>query len=746
MVPDGAAWQPGGMLDELHMEFVHGASVTARQENRQQWRTRRDFLVAAVSSVVGIANLWRFPSLCYQYGGGMFLVPYLLLTLVIGQPIMLMELSLGLQFRAGDIEAFGGIHRRLRGIGISTMLAAAVAASYYVTILAWSVVYLVSSFVSPLPWTAEAQGLEMPACPAPGADQSIVFEAEERYLNDIVLHLAPIQQLQDARSYIMSGWVYGGLMVVIVCCYFALQKGVVSLTRAVYFTFIMPLLLLVILFSYNISLPGAIDGVRQYIGVWNPDALRDPNIWAAAAGQVFFTLSIGVGVMTAYGSYSPADTDLVADHMIITLTNTVVSIFAGLVVYAILGNVVYEEQQRCPNSSVDLQSVYSSSGIGLVFIVYPRGVSNFPRIISNTMGVLFFFTFTLFGMDSLFSVYEGFITVVRDTTRYRHESTSTVTAVVLGVTFIAATLFCTDIGSYLFSCMDHYLVNYGFLMIGVLEANATGWVYGQQDCIERVGRTATFVYTAGYHGAYLTGIALCAGLGFRYQSYENLAIGAATGVAIFVACSLLAFALRGEKRITFVNFFRSVMCCGTEILREELHSRWLPMPWMWDLMIKYICPPVLLGLIVSVAIADIGTSGYLMSTDPPQPFPLWLQIVCIAMLFFVWLAFFINIFLPAAWEAAAGLVVLRASRNPSVLTANARGLQQHMNNMDHLEQLEQQAVRGMPSCADWGHAAGGEGNNAAARPSGGSPPRSNPGLASMRHRAQFPAEEADAQI
>mmetsp|Transcript_2873 Transcript_2873/g.5128 ORF Transcript_2873/g.5128 Transcript_2873/m.5128 type:complete len:359 (-) Transcript_2873:262-1338(-) len=339
----GAADDRPSLCETVQFEVVPGASVAAREENRQCWGSRQAFLLATIGSVVGIGNIWRFPALCYKHGGGMFLVPYFLCLLVIGLPILLMELSLGMMFRAGDIESFGGIHRRLRGIGISSMIAAAFTSSYYVAILAWSVVYIVSSFVSPLPWTAQAQGLDPPGCPSSGEKQPMAFAAEENYLYNTVLHLAPPEQLAAGRSYIIAGWVYGGLLVICIACYFSLRKGISTLVQALYFTCTVPLLLLLVLFAYNISLPGATEGVVQYIGVWDTAALRDPQIWTDAAGQVFFTLTIGVGVMTAYGSYVPQEIDLVADHIIVVSANTVVSLLAGSVVYAVLGNVVYEE-------------------------------------------------------------------------------------------------------------------------------------------------------------------------------------------------------------------------------------------------------------------------------------------------------------------------------------------------------------------------------------------------------------------
>mmetsp|Transcript_17497 Transcript_17497/g.41867 ORF Transcript_17497/g.41867 Transcript_17497/m.41867 type:complete len:389 (+) Transcript_17497:92-1258(+) len=279
--------------------------IEARKKGRPEWPSRTSFLLAAIGSAVGLGNIWRFPFLTYKHGGGVFLIPYLLCLVVIGFPVLLLELSLGLKFRAGDVEAFGGIHRRLRGIGISSVVAGFVIVSYYANIIAWSCVYLVSSFISPLPWTAMAQGVSQ-TC-----DLSQALSSEENFLYNAVLHLGDAKQLQAASSSIMSGWVYGGLVFIFIITYFCIWKGVRSAGRVVYFTATAPVVVLIILFGYNISLKGAGDGVKAYIGTWDFSSLDSPDIWTDAAGQIFFTLSVSMGIMTAYGSYVNPKSDLV---------------------------------------------------------------------------------------------------------------------------------------------------------------------------------------------------------------------------------------------------------------------------------------------------------------------------------------------------------------------------------------------------------------------------------------------------
>mmetsp|Transcript_17507 Transcript_17507/g.41938 ORF Transcript_17507/g.41938 Transcript_17507/m.41938 type:complete len:280 (+) Transcript_17507:1233-2072(+) len=172
-------------------------------------------------------------------------------------------------------------------------------------------------------------------------DLSQALSSEENFLYNAVLHLGDAKQLQAASSSIMSGWVYGGLVFIFIITYFCIWKGVRSAGRVVYFTATAPVVthlgapalspswslsrttsgsamtrfwvqvVLIILFGYNISLKGAGDGVKAYIGTWDFSSLDSPDIWTDAAGQIFFTLSVSMGIMTAYGSYVNPKSDLV---------------------------------------------------------------------------------------------------------------------------------------------------------------------------------------------------------------------------------------------------------------------------------------------------------------------------------------------------------------------------------------------------------------------------------------------------
>ena len=106
-----------------------------------------------VGYCVGLGNFWRFPYLCFRWGGALFFIPYWVCLLFIGIPVALMEMTLGQKFQRGDVGVFRGIHPRLAGVGLASVLASFAIVLYYNVIIAWSLIYLVASFSPVLPWS-----------------------------------------------------------------------------------------------------------------------------------------------------------------------------------------------------------------------------------------------------------------------------------------------------------------------------------------------------------------------------------------------------------------------------------------------------------------------------------------------------------------------------------------------------------------------------------------------------------------
>ena len=125
---------------------------------RQRWKSQMTFVIAAIGSAVGLGNFWRFPYLCYKWGGALFFVPYLISLFLLGIPLLMLEFSLGQKFQRGDIGVFRGIHPRLAGVGLASVFASYAITFYYNVIIAWAFLYFIVSFSSPLPWSVQYAG------------------------------------------------------------------------------------------------------------------------------------------------------------------------------------------------------------------------------------------------------------------------------------------------------------------------------------------------------------------------------------------------------------------------------------------------------------------------------------------------------------------------------------------------------------------------------------------------------------
>ena len=406
---------------------------------RAKWQSRTIFLFAAIGSAVGLGNVWRFPYLAYKFGGGAFLIPYLIALLTVGIPLLLVEFSLGQFFQKGAVGAFRKIHPKAAGIGSASLMAGFIVVIYYAVVMAWALHYLVYSFQGELPWGQEPRNY---------------------FLNE-VLH---------AGSTIGESWAINpalliALAVVWILIYFIIRKGVKSVGKVVAITMPLPILLLVVLFVRAITLEGSTLGITEYI---YPDfsLLLQGDIWLAAASQTFFTLSLGFGIMIAYASYNKPSQNVLGDTLITSFANAFISLFSGFVVFAILG-------YMAGATGVEVGEV-AQSGPGLAFIVFPQALSLMPW--PAFFSILFFITLLMLGIDSAFSLVEAVNTSIHD--RFPQFELRHIAKVTCLIAFLAGVLFTTGSGLYLLDIVDHFITHFGLVTIGILEAITVGWIFG----------------------------------------------------------------------------------------------------------------------------------------------------------------------------------------------------------------------------------------------------------------------------
>jgi NSS family neurotransmitter:Na+ symporter len=406
-------------------------------ERREKWRGRPQFLLAAIGSAVGLGNIWRFPYVAYANGGGAFLIPYFVALLTAGIPLMMLEYALGVRMQAGPPMAFAKIKKGLEWVGWWSILAAFVIITYYAVVMAWCWNYLYHSFT--LAWGADAKGFF--------------------FSNVLQLSKGPGELGGIVPAVLI------GLVITWTIVYWIIYKGIGRVGKVVMATVPIPIILIAILVIRGITLPGAVEGLNFYLA---PDfaKLLDPQVWLAAYGQIFFSLSLAMGIMIVYASYLPKKSDVTNNAFITSFANCGTSFFAGFAIFSTLGYLAYA-------TGVDVSEV-AGAGPGLAFITIPTAISKLP-IAATLFGVIFFLTLLTLAVDSLFSLVEANVTAIKDKWGF---SRSRVTFVICLVACIIGLLFCTQAGLYWLDIVDHWINNYGLAAIGLAEVMVIGYIFG----------------------------------------------------------------------------------------------------------------------------------------------------------------------------------------------------------------------------------------------------------------------------
>ncbi|MFA5687797.1 MAG: sodium-dependent transporter [Kiritimatiellales bacterium] len=413
-------------------------------EKRSLWGSKIGFLMAAIGSAVGLGNIWRFSYMAFEHGGGAFLVPYFIALVTAGIPLMILEYVLGHREKASSPLAFVRVAPKLEFIGWWMPLAAFFGITvYYAAVLGWCINYLFSSFS--LAW---------------GADTQTYFFSSFLQITGSPLVLGGIRWPVFFAT--IGGW---GLVWVI--CYRKINRGIEKACLL-----FMPLLFILTLglVGWTLNLEGAWAGVvNNYltpdwdkINVFaNPAAWK---VWSAAYGQIFFTLSLGFGIMITYSSYLPQKTDIPGNALWTCCTDCIYSFIAGFAVFGIVGFMAHTK-------GVDFSSVIKG-GPQLAFVVYPEAINQLPfgRV---AFGIMFFVVLIVAGISSAISLLEATACALMD--KFNIPRRKAVTGLCIAGLF-GSTIFTTRAGLMILDIVDHFITNYGLILGGIIQCILVGWI------------------------------------------------------------------------------------------------------------------------------------------------------------------------------------------------------------------------------------------------------------------------------
>lgn len=446
---------------------------TSLERPRETWSKKMDFLLSVIGYAVDLGNVWRFPYICYQNGGGAFLLPYLLMAVFGGVPLFYMELALGQFHRSGCISIWKHICPIFKGIGFAICIIALYIAFYYNTIMAWALYYLLSSFRPTLPWTTCTNSWNTENCHRymytdhnVSWSNSSTSPAEEFYTRQVLqVHRSPgLHQLGS-----VSWQLALCLLFIFTIVYFSIWKGVKTSGKVVWVTATFPYLVLLVLLIRGATLPGAWRGVVFYL---KPDwgKLLSTTVWIDAAAQIFFSLGPGFGVLLAFASYNPFHNNCYKDALVTSSVNCLTSFLSGFVIFTVLGYMAEMRQQ-------DVDAVAKDAGPSLLFIIYAEAIANMPA--ATFFSIIFFLMIIMLGLDSTFAGLEGVITAMLD--EFPHILVKRREWFVLGlvcVCYLGALSTLTYGGAFVVKLFEEYATGPAVITVVLLEVIAVSWFYG----------------------------------------------------------------------------------------------------------------------------------------------------------------------------------------------------------------------------------------------------------------------------
>uniref|UniRef100_A0A3Q1IT85 Transporter n=1 Tax=Anabas testudineus TaxID=64144 RepID=A0A3Q1IT85_ANATE len=456
---------------------------------RPKWDNKAQYILTCVGFCIGIGNVWRFPYLCQTHGGGAFLIPYLILLVLEGMPLLLLEFAIGQRLRKGSVGVWRTISPYLTGIG--------------------NLDYVVSlQFLS-----------------RPHLHSTYYLTIYILFLSSTVDYYFYRVSLNSSASISESGGIHWPMVVcllaawtVICVCYI---RGIRTSGKAVYITAILPYIVLAIFLIRGLTLKGALSGIKF---LFTPDVkeLMKPTTWLDAGAQVFYAFSIAWGGLISFSSYNPVHNNCMQDAVILTAVTGFTAVYAATVTYTIIGFRATEKYDNCINGNImtllntfdlpfeenitvsnyeavfdrlntsypdtllgldmktcDMQEFLSEGveGTGLAFIVFTEAITKMPG--APAWSVLFFIMLLCLGLSTLIGNIEGVVVPLKDLKMFPQKwPQEALTGTTCAVAFVISLLFAQHSGIYWVTLFDNFAGSVPLLTTGLFEMMAIVYIYG----------------------------------------------------------------------------------------------------------------------------------------------------------------------------------------------------------------------------------------------------------------------------
>ncbi len=416
-------------------------------QKRSSFTGKIGFVLAAAGSAVGLGNIWRFPYLAAKYGGGMFLLVYLVLSVTFGFALMCGEIALGRKTGQSAIGAFSALNKKYRFIGVLASVVPMIILPYYCVIGGWVTKY----------FTASISG-------------EITAAAADGYFTDFIAR--PMQPI---------GYFLLFLALTALVVFFGVEKGIEKVSKLM-----MPILiaLTIGIVIYGLTMPGALDGVKYYL---IPDFSNFSVMTVLAAmGQLFYSMSLAMGIMITYGSYMKKDVGIESSVHQIEIFDTGIAFLAGLMIIP----AVFAFSGGDPATL--------GAGPGLMFIALPKVFASLGSIGGNILGALFFLLVLFAALTSSISLMETVVSIFRDKFHWSRRFTCLFVCGICLLLGIPSSLgfglweSVTLIGMSILDFFDFISNSVLMPIVAFLTCIFLGWVVKTKTVQEEIERNAKF--------------------------------------------------------------------------------------------------------------------------------------------------------------------------------------------------------------------------------------------------------------
>ena len=416
-----------------------------------QWDSSLSFIFAMIGAAVGLGNIWRFSYVLYSNGGGSFFIPYFVAIAIMGVPFLILEYGVGFSFKESFSKIMRKINPKFEVIAWILVLFVFIVTIYYMVILSWDLVYLLSSFT--FHW---------------GTDTAAYF----------VQSVGGSSNLSNA-SFLLVPTTVGVLILWVVLWVIShrdVDKGIGMVSKL-----LIPALFVImgIIIVYALTLPGASLGISTLL---TPDwgMLLNINIWLAAFAQIIFSLSMGQAIALTYASYLPENSKLIDNVLIVVASNSLFEICTAFGVFSILG------YMSTTSGTPMVQLV--TEGTGLVFIVFPM-IFNIMGPIGRVLAPLLFLAILFAGVTSALGFFEPMLSSTSNKLGWSRKRTSTILSII-GCAF--SLLLTTGISSYLVGIIDSFVNEFGILILIGIQCIIFAWFYGVEHFLPALNEASTF--------------------------------------------------------------------------------------------------------------------------------------------------------------------------------------------------------------------------------------------------------------